>query len=90
MRPGQAPLPYGYRPPAPDNTMAVTALVLALVGIVVPCLLPIALPFGFAGLARARRNGGVGHGQALAGVLVSSILLAGWIVLIVVGVNSSS
>jgi serine/threonine protein kinase len=90
MRPVQAPLPYGYRPTATDNGMAVTALVLALVGIVVPCLLPIALPFGFAGLSRARRSGGIGRGQALAGILVSSILLTGWIVLIVVGVSASS
>lgn len=81
-------LPYGYRPGATDNGMAVTALVLALVGIVVPCLLPIALPFGFIGLSKARTVG-VGRGQAMAGTIISGILLAGWIVLIIAISNSN-
>jgi serine/threonine protein kinase len=81
-------LPYGYRPNASDNGMAVTALVLALVGIFVPCLLPIALPFGFIGLSKARTSG-VGRGQAMAGTIISGVLLTGWIVLILM-VSSSN
>lgn len=84
-----APLPYGYRPSATDNGMAVTALVLALVGIFVPCLLPIALPFGFIGLSKARTIG-VGRGQAMAGTIISGLLLTGWIVLILTIASASS
>ena len=69
--------------------MAITALVLALVGIFVPCLVPIALPFGVVGLSRARKSGGVGHGQALAGVIVSSLLMSGWIIVLVLVLGSN-
>jgi len=89
VQPGQGSLPYGFQPQRADNSMAITALVLALVGIFVPCLLPLALPFGLVGLSRARKSGGVGHGQALAGVIVSSLLLAGWTLIIVVAVSSN-
>ncbi len=81
-------LPYGYLPPPAENGMAVTALVLSLVGIVVPCLLPIALPFGFVGLSKAR-NTGVGRGQALAATIISGVLLAIWTVLITSVVRSN-
>jgi serine/threonine protein kinase len=89
MQSVQPQVPYGYQPARPDNNTAVTALVLALVGIVVPCLTPIALPFGIVGLSRARKTGGVGHGQALAAVIVSSFLLACWVVLVAVGLSFS-
>ncbi|MBS2962427.1 protein kinase [Actinocrinis puniceicyclus] len=66
---------------APSNGIATAALVLSLVGVVAPCTLLVALPLGIAGLAKARKNG-AGHGQALAGTVVSSVLLAGWVALI--------
>jgi eukaryotic-like serine/threonine-protein kinase len=88
-QPGPGPmLPYGYRPTATDNGMATTALVLALVGIVVPCLLPIALPFGFIGMAKAGTLG-VGRGQAISATIISAILLAGWIVIIALVASSN-
>lgn len=88
--PGPAGVPYGYgRPPtATDNGMAVTALVLALVGIAVPCLLPIALPFGFIGLSKANTLG-TGRAQAMAGTIIAAVLIAGWIILIAVLATSS-
>jgi serine/threonine protein kinase len=82
------PLPYGYQPAPPDNMAAVTALVLALVGIIAPILLPVALPFGIVGMSRARRTG-VGYGQALTGVIVSSLLILGWLIVIIVVANRS-
>ncbi len=76
-------VPYGYRPPvASDNGQAVTALVLALVGIVVPCLQPIALIFGFVGLSKAKRSG-VGNGQALAATIISGFVILAYVLLIV-------
>ena len=71
---------YGYAPyqtPPPSNGIATAALVLSLVGFAAPCLLTVALPLGCVGLSKARKIG-VGHGQALAGTIVSSVLLLGW------------
>ena len=81
-------LPYGYRPAVISNGMATTALVLALVGIVVPCLLPIALPFGFVGMSKATKLG-VGRGQAISATIISAILIAGWAILIALVSNSN-
>ena len=87
--PGPGPMPpYGYRPTATDNGMAVTALVLALVGIVVPCLLPIALPFGFVGLHKSNTLG-VGRAQSIAATIIAAILIAGWIVIIALVASSN-
>lgn len=73
---------YGYQhQPPPSNGIAIAALVLSLVGIAAPCLLLVALPLGGVGLSKARKTG-VGRGQALAGTIVASTLLLGWIVLI--------
>jgi hypothetical protein len=52
--------------------------VLSLVGFIAPCLLVVALVLGGVGLSKARRVG-VGHGQALAATIVSSLLLLGWV-----------
>jgi hypothetical protein len=68
--------------------MATTALVLALVGIVVPCLLPIALPFGFIGMAKAGTLG-VGRGQAISATIISAILIASWVVIIALVASSN-
>lgn len=86
--PGPGMLPYGYPPAATNNGVATTALVLALVGIVVPCLLPIALPFGFAGMSKASKLG-TGRGQAISATIVSAILIAGWAVIIALAANSN-
>ncbi|MGH3416130.1 MAG: protein kinase domain-containing protein [Actinocrinis sp.] len=77
-------VPYGYgRPPvASDNGQAVTALVLALVGIVVPCLQPVALVFGFVGLSKSKQTG-VGHGQALAATIISGFFVSLYVLLVI-------
>jgi hypothetical protein len=73
-----APYGYPYQAPPPSNGLAVAALVLSLVGFIAPCLLVVALVLGGVGLSKARRVG-VGHGQALAATIVSSLLLLGWV-----------
>lgn len=75
------PGPYAYNRPPGSNGMAVASLVLALVGIIVPCVLVLALVFGLVGLAKAR-TAGSGRGQAMAGTIISAVLILGWALLI--------
>ena len=74
--------PYYAGPGAmrPSNSAAVTGLVLALVGIIVPCALPVGLVFGIVGLNKGG-PAGVGRGQAIAAVIVSAALILFWVIL---------
>jgi serine/threonine protein kinase len=76
-QPGQ---PY-YGAMQPSNSAAVTGLILALVGIIVPCTLPVGLVFGLVGLNKASQNG-VGRGQAIAAVIVSAAMILLYVILI--------
>jgi hypothetical protein len=59
------------------------------VGFAAPCLLAAALPLAAVGLNKAGKTG-VGHGQALAAIIVASTLLLGWIVFLTVYLSSGT
>lgn len=69
--------PGGYVQTSPTNNLAITSLVLSLVGVVgaFMCLLPIVLApigavTGHVALTRIKSSGQAGRGLALAGVIV--------------------
>lgn len=82
---GPYALPYGPQPQR-DNGMATAALVVSLVGIIVPCMVVLGLIFGLIGLSRARETGS-GRGQATAATIVSAVLIVGWTTLLVILAN---
>ncbi|MFF9484387.1 DUF4190 domain-containing protein [Streptomyces sp. NPDC014676] len=86
--PGPAPYglygPYGPRPPAVVNGVAVAALVFGLL-----CLVPAAgLVLGLVALRQIRRRGERGRGMAIAGTALSSLGLALWTAALASGVLS--
>jgi hypothetical protein len=77
----------GYSPytrPSPVNGVAIAALVLGLL-----CFVPAAgLVLGVIALAQIRRKGQSGKGMAIAGVVLSSVGLALWVVTLATGAAS--
>ncbi|HEY3871205.1 MAG TPA: protein kinase [Actinocrinis sp.] len=72
--------PYYSGGMPPSNSSALTGLILALVGIIVPCALPVGLAFGIVGLNKGG-PAGVGRGQAIAAVIVSAVMILFWVIL---------
>jgi serine/threonine protein kinase len=69
-----------------DNGMATAALVVSLVGIIVPCMVLLGLVFGLIGLNRSRQTGS-GRGQATAAIIVSAVLIVTWTTVLVILAN---
>lgn len=83
--PGSAPYglygPYGPRPPAAVNGVAIASLVLGLL-----CFLPaVGLVLGLIALRQIRRRDERGRGMAVAGSVLSSVGLALWVVALSTG-----
>lgn len=64
---------YGY-PPRRTNSLAITALVLSLVGIVTCITAPVGAILGHVARKQIRENGEDGDGMAKAGIIVGWIL----------------
>ncbi|MFD7688563.1 DUF4190 domain-containing protein [Streptomyces sp. NPDC059781] len=84
--PGLAPYglygPYGPRPPAVVNGVAVAALVFGVL-----CLVPaVGLVLGLVALRQIGRRGERGRGMAIAGTVLSSLGLALWVTALASGV----
>ncbi len=86
MEPGYPPQ---YAPPPPTkrtNGFAITALVLGLIGLLIlgPLMGILAIIFGAVGMGFANKNGGVGKGLAVAGLVLGICDILVFIVLIAV------
>ncbi|MFI8087267.1 DUF4190 domain-containing protein [Streptomyces sp. NPDC086080] len=84
-QPGFAPYglygPYGPRPPAAVNGVAIASLVLGVL-----CFLPaLGLVLGLIALRQIKRRGERGRGMAVAGSLLSSLGLALWTLMLATG-----
>lgn len=66
--------PYGYTPTPPQNSMALTAMILSLVGIAVAITAPVGAILGHIALKQIRQSGESGEGMAKTGIIV------GWII----------
>ena len=89
--------PYGYPATPPQNSMALVAMILALVGILSWVTAPVGAILGHVALKQIRQTGESGEGMAKTGIIVGWIITglgvlccAGYIALIVAGVASSS
>ena len=87
--PGYYPAYPAYPPPRPTNSMAVVALVSALV------FAPLGIVFGHIALSQIRRSGEEGHGLAIAGLVIGYIFtglfvvgIVFWVILVVVLANT--
>jgi hypothetical protein len=69
--------------------MATAALIVSLVGIIVPFMLVLGLIFGLIGLSRSRETGS-GRGQSIAATVVSAVFILGWAVIIAILANVTS
>ncbi|MEU6023328.1 DUF4190 domain-containing protein [Micromonospora sp. NPDC047134] len=65
---------YGYPPPRPTNSMAIVALVLALLGIGSCITAPIGAIMGHVAMRQIRETGEGGEGMAKAAIIVGWIL----------------
>lgn len=70
-----APYPSGYPPPAKTNPLAITALVLSVIGIVVAPLSLVGIVVGLIALNQVKRTGEAGQGLAIAGIAVGTAAL---------------
>lgn len=79
---------YGAMAPVETNPMAITSLVLAIVGLSAcfGVLAPLAIPFGHVALRQIARSRGrqQGRGLAIAGLVLGYLALAAWVVLAIV------
>jgi serine/threonine protein kinase len=96
QRPGTPPQGSGYgypqapmAPPRRSNGMGTAGLTLGLIGIIVPCLLVLGVIFSSIGLSRSSSQG-LPAGTSKAGLTVSLIGIAGWILLVVISVTHGS
>ncbi|HZQ33225.1 MAG TPA: DUF4190 domain-containing protein [Mycobacterium sp.] len=95
--PAPPPMPYGSAPPppvSPRNGMGITALILAIIGLLL-CWIPIfgtvaagilgilAVIFGFLGRGRAKRGEATNSGVALAGIILGFLSILAAVVSIV-------
>jgi hypothetical protein len=88
---------YGAPPPAETNSLAITSMVLALVGLACGLTAPIGAIMGHVARRQIRQRGGSGDGMALAGIIVGWIATALYLAylallatMIVYAVNHSS
>ena len=89
-QPPQSPGGYGYSPypsqPAGTNSMAIASLVSSLVGLLCFGIGPVlGLVFGIIALNQIKGSGQSGRGMAIAGIVISSLLIALFIVFIIIG-----
>jgi hypothetical protein len=88
--PPQSPGGYGYSPypsqSAGTNSMAIASLVSSLVGLLCFGIGPLlGLVFGIIALNQIKQSGQSGRGMAIAGIVISSLLIALFIVFIIIG-----
>ena len=96
QRPGTPPqgIGYGY-PQAPlmaqprKNGMGTAGLTLGLIGLIVPCLLILGVIFSSIGLSRSSAQG-LPASASKAGLTVSLIGIAGWVLLAIIGAMHGS
>jgi hypothetical protein len=84
-RPFPPPNPYGgyaYPADARTNGMAITALIMGLLGFlfITAC---VGIGFGFGAIGTINRSGQPGKGLAIAGIVLSSVWLALWVLLFI-------
>jgi hypothetical protein len=87
---------YGAPPPAKANSLAITSMVLALVGLACGLTAPIGAIMGHVARRQIRQRGESGDGMALAGIIVGWIVTALWmaylafmVILIIYAANHS-
>jgi hypothetical protein len=88
---------YGPPPPAKTNSLAVTSMVLALVGLACGLTAPIGAIMGHVARRQIRERGESGDGMALAGIIVGWIVTALFVaylvflvIMIIYAANNSS
>lgn len=90
--------PYGYQQAAPpQNSMALTAMILALVGLATWITAPVGAILGHIALKQIRETGESGEGMAKTGIIVGWIITGlgalccvGYIVVLVAGFGAAS
>ena len=85
--PPPPPYPYGayrYPAPPPTNTMAIAALVSAVV------FAPLGIVFGHISLSQIKRTGEEGRGLAIAGLVIGYLVTVLTVIAVVVGVVFST
>lgn len=87
---------YGYSPQQQGNGMAVTAMVLGIIGVVlfwIPVLgwilAILAIIFGGVGIAQANKRAGSGKGMAIAGLVLGIVSIALYVIVVVAVVSNS-
>lgn len=81
---GEILRPEVFNPPAPAPQQE-TSNVLAILGLIFSFLMPVVgLVCSIIGLNQAKKMNGNGHSLALAGVIVSAVLLALWLILFMI------
>ncbi len=86
------PPPYGQgggypaAQPKRNNGFAIASFVCSLVGILC-CAIPsvVGIILGFIALSQIKKTGQDGSGMALAGVIIGFVVLAGWTLLMIIG-----
>ncbi|WP_446665872.1 DUF4190 domain-containing protein [Flexivirga sp. B27] len=84
--------PYAGYQPTPTNGLAIASLITSIAGIFVLCGLSgiVAVVLGILGLNKSREIGGIGRGQAIAGIVIGAIqvvLLVGFIVAMIIAAS---
>jgi hypothetical protein len=69
---------YGATAAPQQNTMALTAMILALVGLVFPITAPVGAILGHIGLKQIRQTGESGEGMAKTGIIAGWIITGFW------------
>ena len=77
---------YGYPGALQDktNALAIAALVTGLAGLFFGITAPIAIGLGIAALVQIKKRRESGTGQAVAGLVIGSLVTAGWAILLVI------
>jgi hypothetical protein len=86
------PYAYGYGYPQPQggtNGMAIAAMVCGICGFA--CLIPglVGIILGIVSLPQIKRRGQSGRGMAIAGIVMGSLWIVGFVVLVIVGHHAS-
>jgi hypothetical protein len=78
---GQQPMyGYGYPPPPKQQTNAILALVLSLVGFATCGVTAIVgVIFGHIAMGKIKRGEEEGHGMALAGIIIGYVVIVGYL-----------
>lgn len=78
------PVGYGMVPKQGTNGMAIASLVLGICGLF--CVTPlVGLPLGLAALSKIKQTGQSGRGLAIAGIVLSSVWIALFVVIVATG-----